>query len=189
MLKAEDEPKKNNIKLRFIDSYKFLILSLNKLASYLSKAKLWIMQREFCNLSTENFNLLTRKDIFPYEYIDCVEKLEDTCLPLRESFYSSLIGDTVSEDNYAHAVNVWQRFFIRTLGEYNDLYLKTDVLLLTDIFENFRKSYRLDPAYYYTLPGFTSDAMLKHTGINFELLTDIDMVMFVERGIRGGLSQ
>jgi len=63
------------------------------------------MQREFCYLSTENFNLLTRKDIFPYEYIDCFEKLEDTCLPPRESFYSSLT-DTVSEDNYAHAVNV-----------------------------------------------------------------------------------
>jgi len=74
-----------------------------------------------------------------------------------------------------------------------DLYLKTDVLLLTDIFENFRdscvSSYGLDPVYYYTLPGFTWDAMLKHTGINFELLTDIDMVMFVERSIRGDLSQ
>jgi len=74
------------------------------------------MQREFCNLSTENFNLLTRKGVFSYEYSDCFEKLEDTCLPPRESFYSSLAGDTVSEDNYA--VNVWQRFSIRTLGEY-----------------------------------------------------------------------
>jgi len=92
------------------------------------------MQREFCNLSAENFDLLTRKGIFPYEYIDCVEKLKDTCLPPRESFYNSLTGDT--EDNYAYTVNVWQRFSIRTLGEYNNLYLKTDVLLLADIFEN-----------------------------------------------------
>jgi len=134
------------------------------------------MQREFCNLSAENFDLLIRKGVFPYEYIDCIEKLEDTCLPPRESFYSSLTGDTVSEvkKNYAHALNVWQRFSIRTLGEYSDLYLKIDVLLLADIFENFRdscvSSYGFDPAYYYTLPGFTWDAMLKHTGINFELL-------------------
>jgi len=151
------------------------------------------MQRKFCKLPTKNFDLLTRKGIFPYECTDCFEKLEDMCLPPRESFYDSLTGDTISEVNYAHVVNVWQRFFIRTLDEYSDLYLKKDDLLLADIFENFRdscvSSYELDPVYYYTLPGFTWDAMLKHTGINFELLTDIDMVIFVERGIRGGLSQ
>ena len=114
-------------------------------------------------------------------------------LPPRESFYSSLTGNTISESDYAHAENVWKRFSIRTLGEYSDLYLKIDVLLLADIFENFRdkciESYGLDPAYYYTLPGYTWDAMLKYTNVTFELLTDIDMVLFVERGIRGGLSQ
>ncbi|XP_018399813.1 PREDICTED: uncharacterized protein LOC108777427, partial [Cyphomyrmex costatus] len=187
------DDKKNCIQLRFIDSYKFLASSLEKLASFLSKDKLRVVQREFCNLSAENFDLLTRKGIFPYEYIDSVEKLDDTCLPPRESFYSSLTDSTVSESDYAHALNVWQQFSIRTLGEYSDLYLKTDVLLLTDIFENFRDScvasYGLDPAYYYTLPGFTWDAMLKHTGVKFELLTDVDMVLFIERGIRGGLSQ
>ena len=93
-----------------------------------------------------------------------------------------------SESDYAHAVNVWQQFSVQTLGEYSDLYLKTDILLLADIFENFRdkciESYGLDPAYY-TLPDFTWDAILKHTRINFELLTDID----IERSRRGGLSQ
>ncbi|XP_077278952.1 uncharacterized protein LOC143906629 [Temnothorax americanus] len=110
-------------------------------------------------------------------------------LPITKE--NSLTGDTISESDYAHAANVWQRFSVRTLGEYSDLYLKTDVLLLADMFENFRNScvasYGLDPAYYYILPGFTWDAMLKHTCVNFELLTDIDMVMFIERGIRGGL--
>jgi len=78
---TEDERKKNNIKLRFIDSYKFLTSSLDKLASYLNKVKLRIMQHEFPKLSAENFNLPTRKGIFPYEYINCFEKLENTCLP------------------------------------------------------------------------------------------------------------
>ncbi|XP_036148385.1 uncharacterized protein LOC118647470 [Monomorium pharaonis] len=109
---------------------------------------------KFLHLSDENFDLLTQKGVFPYEYVDCVDKLQDICLPPRELFFSSLTAD---------------------------------------IFENFRdkclESYGLDPAHYYTLPGYTWDAMLKYTNITFELLTDIDMVMFIERGIRGGLSQ
>ncbi|XP_071578660.1 uncharacterized protein [Temnothorax nylanderi] len=128
-----------------------------------------------------------------YEYVDSVDKLRETELPPREVFYSSLTDETASESDYEHATRVWRRFRVRDLGEYSDLYLKTDVLLLADIFENFRDtcvvSYGLDPAHYYTLPGYTWDAMLRYTGVRFELLTDIDMVLFVERGIRGGLSQ
>ncbi|KYQ48100.1 hypothetical protein ALC60_12862, partial [Trachymyrmex zeteki] len=137
--KNEKNFNKNCVKLRFIDSYKFLSASLDKLASYLKKEKLKIVRSEFSTLSNEEFELLTRKGVFPYEYVDCVEKLDDTRLPPRESFYSSLTGDTVSESDYAHAANVWQRFSVRTLGEYSDLYLKTDILLLADIFENFRE--------------------------------------------------
>jgi len=98
----------------------------------------------------------TKRDFSVDEYIDCIDKLQDTYLPPHESFYSSLNDDTVSESDYAHAI--WQQFSVQTLGEYSDLYLKTDVLLLDDIFENFRdkcfESYSLDPAYYYTLPSF-----------------------------------
>jgi len=189
----EDQNSKICVKLRFIDSFRFLGTSLEKLASYLTIDELKISRSEFSHLSAENFNLLTRKGVFPYKYVDSVDKLRETCLPSRESFYSSLTGETVSESDYAHATNVWQTFLIETLGQYSDLYLKTDVLLLADIFQNFRntciKSYGLDPAQYYTLPGYTWDAMLKYAGVKLELLTDIDMVMFVERGIRGGLSQ
>ncbi|XP_011878101.1 PREDICTED: uncharacterized protein LOC105567657 [Vollenhovia emeryi] len=191
----ENSKRQNCIKLRFIDSYKFLSTSLDRLASFLHRDKLKIVRSEFSTLSSDDFDLLTRKGIFPYEYVDCVDKLQDPCLPPppRESFFSSLTGVTVSESDYVRAENVWQRFSIQTLGDYSDLYMKIDVLLLADIFENLRdnsiNSYGLDPAYYYTLPGFTWDAMLKHTPVNFELLTDIDMVMFLERGIRGGLSQ
>ncbi|KAG5316943.1 MOS1T transposase, partial [Pseudoatta argentina] len=153
-------------------------------------SKLKIMRSEFSNLGADDFDLLTRKGVFPYEYVDSVDKLNETSLSSRELFYSSLTDETASDDDYQHATNVWQRFRIQILG---DLYLKTDVLLLADVFEKFRdtciENYGLDPTYYYTLPGYTWDAMLKYTGIRFELLTDIDMVMFVERGIRGGLSQ
>ncbi|XP_067215255.1 uncharacterized protein [Linepithema humile] len=190
---TENEKSKLCIKLRFIDSFRFLSTSLEKLAFYLTTDELKITRSEFSHLSAENFNLLTRKGVFLYEYIDSVDKLRDKSLPSRESFYSSLTGETVSESDNAHATNVWQTFSIEDLGQYSDLYLKTDVLLLADIFENVRntciKSYGLDPAQYYTLPGYTWDAMLKYTRVKFELLTDIDMVLFVERGLRGGLSQ
>lgn len=88
---------------------------------------------------------------------------------------------------------MWREFNIQTLREYSNLYLKTDVLLLADVFENFRdecyRVYGLDPAQYHTTPSFTWDAMLKYTKINLDLLTDIDMLLFIERGIRGGISQ
>ncbi|XP_071644513.1 uncharacterized protein [Temnothorax longispinosus] len=181
------------VKLRFVDSYKFLAASIETLASYLNKDKLRITRSEYADLSAEDLDLLTRKGVFPYEYVDGADKLRDTELPPREAFYSSLTDETASESDYEHATRVWRRFRVRDLGEYSDLYLKTDVLLLADIFENFRDacsaSYGLDPAHYYTLPGYTWDAMLRYTGVRFELLTDIDMVLFVERGIRGGLSQ
>ncbi|XP_043276014.1 uncharacterized protein [Venturia canescens] len=174
-----------------ITKEKFLNTSFDKLASFLTPDQLTVLKSKFRDI--DNFNLLTRKGVFPYEYIDSFDRLEETALPPRASFYSSLTDSTVSENEYAHALTVWERFSTQTLGEYSDLYLKTDVLLLADIFEHFRntclKSYGLDPAYYYTLPGYTWDAMMRYTKIRFELLTDIDMVLFMEKGIRGGLRQ
>ncbi|XP_011630932.1 uncharacterized protein LOC105423012 [Pogonomyrmex barbatus] len=173
------------------DGRSFLNTSLEKVASYLDREKLRIARFEFFGLVAEDFELLTRKGVFPYEYVDSVDKLLEIELPPIEAFYSSLTGETVSD--YEHARRVWKRFRVRTLGKYSHLYLKTDVLLLANVFENFRdtcmESYSLDPAHYFTLLGYTWDAMLKYTNVRFDLLTDIDMVMFVERGIRGGLSQ
>ena len=78
------------------------------------------------------------------------------------------------------------------MGDYHDLYLKTDVLILVDVFENFRKTnkqyYNLDPVHYFSCPGSAWDAMFKMTGINLELFTDFDMNQMVERGKRGGIS-
>ncbi|XP_076301635.1 uncharacterized protein LOC143219582 [Lasioglossum baleicum] len=181
------------LKFRFIDSFKFLNSSLDKLSSYLDKSKLRIVRGEFAYLSDNDFNLLTRKGVFPYDYLTSYDKLNDTCLPSREEFYNQLNGSEISDADYLHANTVWSRFAIRTLGQYSDLYLKLDVLLLADVFENFRddclENYKLDPAHYYTLPGFAWDVMMKMTKIELELFTDVDMLLFVERGIRGALSQ
>lgn len=108
-------------------------------------------------------------------------------------FYSKLNNEAISDDDYEFALQIWSCFHIKTLGDYCDLYLKTDVLLLADVFENFRITchtiYKLDPSNYYTSPGLSFDAMLKYTDVLIELLTDIDMLLFVEKGIRGGISQ
>ena len=104
--------------------------------------------------------------MFPYEYIDSVNKLDETNLPSRELFYSSLTDEIAFDNDYQYATYVWQCFCIETLGDYSDLYLKTDVLLLADVFENFRdtciESYGLDPTYYYTLSGYTWDYVEIH---------------------------
>ena len=159
---------------------------LDKLSSYLTELN--ILRQEFSQdeqLSEEKFQLLRRKGVFPYDYLDSAEKLDVQELPLKEEFYSKLNSSHISDEDYQHNTS--------TLDEYSDLYLKPDVLLLAEVFENFRnsclKAYGLDPAHYYTTPGLTWNAMLKYTKIHLELLTDIDQVMFIECGIRGGVSQ
>ncbi|XP_016843293.2 uncharacterized protein LOC107981605 [Nasonia vitripennis] len=132
--------------------------------------------------------------MFPYDHIKSFDYLNEISLPDKESFYSSLYDSGISDEDYKHAQTVWNAFNIETLGQYSDLFLKTDVLLLANVFEDFRSkclhTYELDPAHYYITPGFTWDAILKYTGIKLQLLTDIDMLLlFVERGIRGGISQ
>ncbi|XP_072375164.1 uncharacterized protein [Diabrotica undecimpunctata] len=179
------------IKFRFIDSFRFMSYSLDKLASYLPEFP--NLKSQYTSLPEENFHLLTKKGIMPYDYIDSFNKFAETSLPPIESFYNKLEDKPCPRRHYRRAQEVWSSFNCATLGDYVDLYMKTDILLLVDIFERFRSSslrtYNLDPAHYYTLPGFTWDAMLKYTGQELELLTDPDMHLFVERGIRGGLSQ
>lgn len=168
--------------------------SLDKLVSYLPSSCKTILHKVFNNTNQrDDIHLLERKGVFPYDYIDGWAKLEEDKLPQKSDFYSRLTESDVSEDDYQFAHNVWRVFNIKSMGEYADLYLKTDILLLADVFESFRSSclsvYGLDPAHYFTLAGFSFDAMLKYTGVSIELLTDLDMLMLVERGIRGGISQ
>ena len=110
----------------------------------------------------------------------------------QEAFYSSLSNEGITDDDYKHAQQVWDTFDCRNIGDYHDIYLRTDVLLLADVFENFRRTalstYDLDPAHYYTLPGYSWDALLKSTNVSLELITDPDMYLFIENGLRGGIS-
>ncbi|GJQ82404.1 hypothetical protein Trydic_g11820 [Trypoxylus dichotomus] len=178
----------NLIKFRFIDSFRFGLESLASNLDYFPN-----LRSQFENLDGEKFKLLTRKGVFPYDYVDSFLKLDESNLPVKSKFYNSMIDAYVTDDDFKHANDVWKAFDCKNLGEYSDFYLKTDILLLADVFQRFRSSclenYKLDPAHYFTLPEYTWDCMLKFTEVNLELLTDIDMVMFIERGIRGGLSQ
>ena len=123
--------------------------------------------------------------------MDGWERFEETRLPGKEKFYSSLNDENITDEEYEHAQAVWRAFGCETLGDYHDLYVKTDVALLADVFENFRnlckEHYGLDPANYYTSPGLSWDALLKSTRVELELLTDYEMHLFVERGMRGGI--
>ena len=174
--------------IRFIDSFKFLQTSLANLVSNLQPDDFHNTKREF----KKNVDLLTRKGVYPYDYVSSLEKMSETQLPPKEEFYSKLNDEDISEDDYQHAINVWNTFNCKTIKDYHDLYLKSDVLLLADVFENFRKTclkhYNLDPAHYYTTPGLAWDACLKETGQELQLLHDYDMLMMIEKGIRGGIT-
>ena len=137
--------------------------------------------------------LMLRKDVCPYEYMDSWEKFDENTLPPKEAFYSNLNLEDISDEDYAHAQKVWDVFEINNLGEYHDLYVQSDTLLLADIFENFRNMclniYELDPVYFVSAPGLAWQACLKKTEVKLELLTDYDMILMIEKGIRGGICQ
>ena len=147
----------------------------------------------FENYSDHQRGLLIRKGIYPYEYMDNWGRFEEATLPPASSFYNKLNMSGVSDQDYEHACKVWRDFAIRNLGEYHDSYLRTDVILLANVFEFFRKvcldNYELDPAHFYTAPGLAWKACLKKTGIRLDLLLDPDMLSMVDRGIRGLITQ
>ena len=147
----------------------------------------------FEDYSELQYDLLTRKGVYPYEYINSWDRFNETQLPPIDVFYSNLNMSSISEEDYQHAQRVRKEFGIRDLGDYHDLYLRTDVVQLANVYEAFRdtclRHYKLDPAHFYTSPGLAWKACLKHTGIKLEILTDPDMLLMFERGIRGGITQ
>ena len=176
-----------NIRARFIDSFRFMSSALSTLANNLRSDQLHHVSKFY---QGDLFELAKRKGVFPYKYIKGFEQYEERELPPIEAFYSLLTGEGISENDYTHAKSVFETFNCQTLGEYSDIYLTVDVLLLADVFENFRdlclEIYNLDAAWHYSAPGLAWNAMLKVTNIELELLTDYTMYLFYEASIRGG---
>ena len=161
--------------LAFIDSFQFMSSSLDKLVSNLPRESLKYTSQIF---EGRGLDLMVRKGVYPYDYMDSFNKFKDE-LPTKEEFYSILNNEHISDEDYEHAKNVWNTFSLKNMGQYHDLYLASDILLLADVFENFRKTcleyYKLDPCHYFTSPGLSWDAMLKMTEIKLELMVDIDV--------------
>ena len=175
--------------LLFIDSFQFMSSSLSNLVNNLPAEAFKYTGQVF---QGEQLSLMKKKGVYPYDYMNSFEKFEDSRLPKKEDFFSVMNNEHITDEEYQHAQNVWNEFGLLSMGEYHDLYLKSDILLLTDVFEIFRKAcqqyYELDPAHYFTTPGLSWDAMLKMTKTKLELMSDVDMFLFIEKGMRGGIS-
>ena len=179
MIKVADFTIKDKVidimfEIRFIDSFGFMNTSLDSLAKNINKDCKNISDRRkaFRNLSKQypndlHFELMTKKGIYPYDYIDSYDKFSDTELPSIQQFYNALTDSHCTEKDYKQAKLVWKAFDCKTFLDYHNLYLTVDVLLLADIWETFRatcyKIYGLDADYYYTAPGLSWDAFMKHT--------------------------
>jgi len=176
----------------FKDSLQFLNCSLERLANNLLKAGRQNFKQLLAEYSNpEEADLLFRKGVYPYDYMDSWDRFDEVQLPPKEAFFSTLRDENISDAEYKHAQNVWNKFKCRNIGEYHDLYLKTDVLLLADVWEGFSvtcmENYKLDPAHYVSAPHLSWDAMLKCTGVELELLNDPEMFRVFDGGIRGGI--
>ena len=125
------------------------------------------------------FELIKRERVYPYDYMDNFNRFDESRLPSQDAFFSKLSDSPCSDKEYAHATQVWTSFECESMADYHEIYLKYDVLLLTDFFEKFRTTcsahYSLDAVHYYTAPGIAWDAALRMTHVSPELITDIDI--------------
>ena len=189
-----------NKNLVFIDSMQFMNSSLKKLVKNLSDIDFRYLTEEF---GSKNLELLKQKDAYPYEYMDSFKRFGEEKLPHKKHLYSSVNDKTtsdsgekldghISDEDYLTCKKIWNKFNMKNMGDYHNHYLKKDVLLLADVFEKFidtcLKFYGLDPCHYFSSPGLSWDAMLKMTGVKLEKISDIDKYLFIEKGLRGGIS-
>ena len=146
---------------------------------------------EFCNEHINKFILLLRKGVYPYEYMDSWERFDETSLPDKEAFYSSLNMEYITDVDHRHAKRVFKSLNNKTLCDHHDFYVQSDTLLLADVFENFRNKcieiYELEPTHFLSAPGSAWQACLKKTEVELELITNVDMLLMIEKRIRGGI--
>ena len=180
----------------FVDNMRSTVASLSQSIEKVSEINKEISQIElikkfpntykFSDGDLNKFYLLLRKGDYPYEYMNSWKRFNETELPDKEFFYSELNKEGITDEE-------WKEFNIKNLGEYRDLYVESDTLLLADVFENFKdkciEKYELDPAHFLSAPGLAWQACLKKTEVKIELLADNDMLMMFEEGIRGGMCQ
>ena len=175
-------------KFKFLDSLKFLKMSLDKVAKSVSVENFHYINAYF----KQNAPLVQRKGYFFYEYLDSWEKFDEQELPPIGAFFNKMTGKSIRKRDYRHAKSVWDVFQCKNIREYHNVYLLSDTLILSDVFEYFRKrtleTYRLDPLKYPTLPSLAYDCMLSHTKVKLERLTDVDMFHMIEANLRGGIS-
>ena len=186
--------------LVFIDSMQFMNFSLDKLVKNLVDIDFKYLVKEF---GSKNLKILKQKGDYPYEYMNSFKRFNEDKLCARKYFYSPTKDKKISEDgkisdghvsieDYMVCAKIWDRFKMKNMGDYYDHYLKKDVLLLPDVFEKFidtcLKYYELDHCHYFSAPGLSWDAMLKMTGVKLEKISDIDKYLFIEKGLRGGIS-
>ena len=146
---------------------------------------------KFCNNDLNKFVLLLRKGVYPYEYMDSQERFNETTLSNKKAFYSELILEDITDKDQTRAQKVFEEFGLKNIGDYHDLYVQSNTLLLADVFENFRNKcieiYEFDPAHFLSAPGFAWQSCLINTAVELELSTNIDMLLMIEKGIRGGI--
>lgn len=174
----------------FLDSFSFLPSSLDKLAESLTpESKNEFLLQVF---KPEDIPLISKKGAIPYDYIDTFEKFQDTQLPSKAQFYNKLTRSNITDEVYDRLVNMWHHFKCSNLGNFIDIYLRIDVILLAAVFESFRdmslREFSLDPAHFFSIPGLTWCASLRYTKMELELISDPEMILFIERGIRGGIT-
>ncbi len=181
--------------LVFKDSLQFLASSLDTLVESLGKSgstKFVHLRKAYRNLPDADFALLLRKGVYPYDYMNAWERFDESQLPSIQDFASRLRQTECDNADYVHASRIWSSFQCHTLKDYHDVYLKSDVLLLADVFEEFRKvcmtHYQLDPAHYVSAPQLSWDAMLKMTDCSLDLISDSEMFRMLDGSLRGGIS-